>query len=320
MAIAAATINRFRILTACALLAAASATASAQDVVWTDLVNASVSGTTLQKTGGCNGCGDAGARSQQAIAAGDGYVEFTVGEANTFWFAGLSHGNDDTTYTDIDFSFRFNGAGSADVMENGIYRGGDTSYAAGDVFRVAVVNGRVEYRRNGTLLYTSQIAPAYPLLLDTALGSVGAAFSVLLVAPLAMSGGVLGLGAAHIPLSVSAAVGFIALLGQVCLASLLVVSAVEQRRRSGENLLPALAAGAASRFRTVLMTALLAILGLMPAALSSGVGSETQRPFAVVITTGLVTAVAVTLFVLPFAYALVVGKPPTTAIESEIEM
>ena len=158
------------------------------------------------------------------------------------------------------------------------------------------------------------------VLLFMALGSVGAAFSVLLVAPLAMSGGVLGLGAAHIPLSVSAAVGFIALLGQVCLASLLVVSAVEQRRRSGENLLPALAAGAASRFRTVLMTALLAILGLMPAALSSGVGSETQRPFAVVITTGLVTAVAVTLFVLPFAYALVVGKPPTTAIESEIEM
>src|SRR5207244_13062159 len=144
------------------------------DVVWTDLVNATVSGTTLQKTSGCDGCGDAGARSQQQIAVGDGYVEFTVGEANTFWFAGLSHGNDGTTYTNIDFSFRFNGAASADVMENGIYRGGDTSYAAGDVFRVAVVNGRVEYRRNGTLLYTSQIAPAYPLLLDTALGSVGA--------------------------------------------------------------------------------------------------------------------------------------------------
>ncbi len=78
------------------------------------------------------------------------------------------------------------------------------------------------------------------VLLFMALGSVGSAFSVLLVAPLAMSGGVLGLAAAHIPLSVSAAVGFIALLGQVCLASLLVVSAVDQRRRSGEELLPAL--------------------------------------------------------------------------------
>ena len=65
------------------------------------------------------------------------------------------------------------------------------------------------------------------------------------------------------------------------------------------------------------MTALLAILGLMPAALSSGVGSETQRPFAVVIITGLVTAVAVTLFVLPFAYSLIVRKPPTTVTDSE---
>ena len=157
------------------------------------------------------------------------------------------------------------------------------------------------------------------VLLYMALGSVGAACSVLLVAPLAMSGGVVGLAAAHIPLSVSAAVGFIALLGQVCLASLLVISAVEQRRRSGEDLLPALVAGAASRFRMVLMTALLAILGLMPAALSSGVGSETQRPFAVVIITGLMTAVAVTLFVLPFAYALIVRNPPATVAESESE-
>ncbi len=158
------------------------------------------------------------------------------------------------------------------------------------------------------------------VLLYMALGSVGSAFSVLLVAPLAMSGGVLGLALARIPLSVSAAVGFIALLGQVCLASLLVVSAVEQRRRAGEDLLPALAAGAASRFRTVLMTALLAILGLMPAALSSGVGSETQRPFSVVIISGLVTAVAVTLFVLPFVYSLIVRRPPTLATDSDEEI
>jgi cobalt-zinc-cadmium resistance protein CzcA len=155
------------------------------------------------------------------------------------------------------------------------------------------------------------------VLLYMALGSVGSAASVLLVAPLAMSGGVFGLAAARIPLSVSAAVGFIALLGQVCLASLLVVSAVEQRRRSGEELLPALVAGASSRFRTVLMTALLAILGLLPAALSSGVGSETQRPFAVVIISGLVTAVAVTLFVLPFAYGLIARRPAAAVTESE---
>jgi cobalt-zinc-cadmium resistance protein CzcA len=116
---------------------------------------------------------------------------------------------------------------------------------------------------------------------------------------------------------VSAAVGFIALLGQVCLASLLVVSAVEQRRRAGDDLLTALVDGSAARFRTVLMTALLAILGLMPAATSSGVGSETQKPFAIVIISGLVTAVAVTLFVLPFAYSLIARKAPVNAADAD---
>jgi cobalt-zinc-cadmium resistance protein CzcA len=154
-------------------------------------------------------------------------------------------------------------------------------------------------------------------LLYTALGSVASAFTVLVVAPLAMSGGVFGLAFAHIPLSVSAAVGFIALLGQVCLASLLVVSAVDERRRDGEELLTALAHGAASRFRAVLMTAMLAILGLMPMALSRGVGSETQRPFAVVIITGLITAVAVTLFVLPSAYSVIVRGVPAIEVEDE---
>jgi cobalt-zinc-cadmium resistance protein CzcA len=154
-------------------------------------------------------------------------------------------------------------------------------------------------------------------LLYTALGSVTSAFTVLIVAPLAMSGGVFGLAVSHIPVSVSAAVGFIALLGQVCLASLLVVSAVDERRRNGEELLPALAHGAASRFRAVLMTAMLAILGLMPMAISTGVGSETQRPFAVVIISGLVTAVAVTLFVLPTAYSVIVRRVPATEDQDE---
>jgi cobalt-zinc-cadmium resistance protein CzcA len=147
-------------------------------------------------------------------------------------------------------------------------------------------------------------------LLYTALGSVASAFAVLLVAPLAMTGGVFGLYAAGLPLSVSAAVGFIALLGQVCLASLLVVSAVDDRRRAGEAMVPALAHGSASRLRAVLMTAMLAILGLSPMAFSTAVGSETQRPFAVVIISGLVTAVAVTLFVLPSAYSVIVRRVP----------
>src|SRR5688572_9672401 len=154
-----------------------SLTTRAQDqrVIWTNLVNTAVdsTGTVLRKTGGCDGCDDAGATSQQELSAGDGYVEFTVGEATTFWMAGLGHGNDSAGFGDIDFGFRFNGLGAADVIENGTYAGGDTPYAPGDVFRVAVVNGRVQYSRNGRYLKESARVPQYPLLLDASLGSLG---------------------------------------------------------------------------------------------------------------------------------------------------
>jgi hypothetical protein len=149
--------------------------ASDQAVTWTDMVNVTAGGDVLQKTAGCDGCEDAGAASQSPIAQGDGYVEFTVGETDTFWVGGLSHADADTTIADIDFAFRFNGAGWADVLESGIYQsGGDTPYAVGDVFRVAVVGGKIQYSRNGTLLRESQTASAqYPLLLDVSLGSLG---------------------------------------------------------------------------------------------------------------------------------------------------
>src|SRR5688572_24047269 len=151
-----------------------AAEAEEQSVTWTNLVNVTVTDNVLQKTGGWDGVDDAGATSVQELTAGDGYVEFTVGENNTFWLAGLSHGNDGTGYADIDFAFRFNGAGWADVLENGVYQaGGDTAYAAGDVFRVAVVGGRVQYSRNGLLLRESATVPQYPLILDTSLGSIG---------------------------------------------------------------------------------------------------------------------------------------------------
>jgi hypothetical protein len=150
--------------------------ASDQAVIWTDILNATAIGNSLQKTSGCDGCEDGGASSQPAISQGDGFVEFTVGEADTFWVGGLSHGDDSTTIADVDFAWRFNGGGWADVLEGGLYQsGGDTPYAAGDVFRVAVVGGKIQYSRNGTLLRESQTAvPQYPLLLDVSLGSLGA--------------------------------------------------------------------------------------------------------------------------------------------------
>lgn len=152
-------------------------TADAPLVTWTNIVNATVdtTGATLRKTSGCDGCFDAGAASLEEISAGDGYVEFTVGETNTLWIGGLNEGDQGTDYADIDFAFRFNGGGVADVLENGVYRPGvETSYAAGDVFRIAVVNGRVQYSRNGIYLAESAVAPRYPLMLDVALASLGA--------------------------------------------------------------------------------------------------------------------------------------------------
>jgi cobalt-zinc-cadmium resistance protein CzcA len=154
-------------------------------------------------------------------------------------------------------------------------------------------------------------------LLYSALGSARSALSILAAAPFAMTGGLFALAATGIPLSVSAAVGLIALLGQVSLAGLLVVSAIEAR--TAPSRVEAIIEGACSRFRAVLMTAVLASLGLIPMAFGTGVGSETQRPFALVIVGGMVTTLAVALFVLPAIYAWVgprTGRRPD-AIDEE---
>jgi len=139
-------------------------------------------------------------------------------------------------------------------------------------------------------------------LLYSALGSARAAASILAVAPVAMTGGVFALWLADVALSVSAAVGFIALLGQVSLMGLLVLSAIDERVAGGHSPRDAALEGTAERLRSVLMTALLAMLGLLPMAFGTGVGSETQRPFALVIVGGMVTTLLTALFVLPFVY------------------
>src|SRR5262245_50996517 len=169
------TLHSMVVVASLAALPLALLSADAQAVSWTNAVNVSiVNGRLLQKTSGCDGCQDGGAVSQQSLVQGDGYVEFTVGEANTLWAAGFARANAGTTYADIDFAFRFNGGGGADVIENGIYQGGDTSYAPGDVFPVAVVAGRIEYSRNGVVLHESPTAPQYPLILDASLLTIGA--------------------------------------------------------------------------------------------------------------------------------------------------
>jgi cobalt-zinc-cadmium resistance protein CzcA len=140
------------------------------------------------------------------------------------------------------------------------------------------------------------------LLLFSAFGSLADATLIMLHVPFALLGGVLGLAAADMTLSVSAAVGFIALLGQAVLNGVLVVAAIRGRLREGENHFEAVTGGARDRLRAVLMTALLAALGLLPAALSHAIGSETQRPIAVVVVGGTISAAALTLIVLPVSY------------------
>ena len=139
-------------------------------------------------------------------------------------------------------------------------------------------------------------------LLFNAFGSFSPAVLVLLNVPFALIGGVAGLAWMGMPLSVSAAVGFIALIGQASLNGVLVLSAIIERRTAGDPLDIAIVNGGRERLRAVLMTAALAALGLVPAAMSHAIGSEVQRPIAVVIVGGTLSACALTLIVLPVMY------------------
>ncbi len=140
------------------------------------------------------------------------------------------------------------------------------------------------------------------VLLFDAFGALKPAALVLLNVPLALIGGFVALWVLDIPLSVSAAIGFIALSGQAVLNGVVMLTVFQQLRAAGHSVQEAVRMGSLQRLRTVLMTALLAALGLLPMALSHDIGSETQRPLAIVIIGGLVTATLLTLVVLPALY------------------
>ena len=142
------------------------------------------------------------------------------------------------------------------------------------------------------------------VLLFDAFKSIRDALLIIINVPLALIGGIFALWLTHIPLSVSAAIGFIALFGQAVLNGVVMVSMFNQLREAGKSPYDAVYEGALIRLRTVLMTALLAMLGLLPMALSKAVGAEVQRPLAVVVIGGLVSATILTLVVLPTLYLL----------------
>ena len=143
------------------------------------------------------------------------------------------------------------------------------------------------------------------VLLFDAFKSVKSALLILVNVPLGLIGGILALLLTGVPLSVSAAIGFIALFGQAVLNGVVMVSYFNQLQEEGLEARDAVLQGAATRLRTVMMTALLAMLGLLPMALSHGIGSETQRPLAIVIIGGLVSATLLTLMVLPTLYLVI---------------
>ncbi len=140
------------------------------------------------------------------------------------------------------------------------------------------------------------------ILLFWAFMSIKNALLILMNVPFAMIGGILILLATGISLSVSAAVGFIALFGIAVQNGVILVTQLNKLRREGQSLHDAIVNGSVSRLRPVVMTAMMAMLGLFPAALSTSVGSETAKPFAVVIIGGLFTATLLTLTLLPALY------------------
>lgn len=143
------------------------------------------------------------------------------------------------------------------------------------------------------------------LLLFAACGKFRQAALMMCVVPLALFGGMLALNVRGMTLNVSSAVGFIALIGVAIQNGVIMISHINNLRSRDRGFKQSIITGAKHRFRPILMTATVAVLGLLPASLSTGIGSDVQRPLATVIVYGLLFATIITLYVLPALYYLV---------------
>ncbi|MDH5827420.1 efflux RND transporter permease subunit [Sphingobacterium faecium] len=146
------------------------------------------------------------------------------------------------------------------------------------------------------------------ILLYGAFGSFAQAGLLMSVVPLAIFGGMLALNVRGMTLNVSSVVGFIALFGVAIQNGVLMISQFNTLRKKGYSLRQAVSEGSQHRFRPVIMTATVAILGLLPASLATGIGSDVQRPLATVIVYGLFFATIITLYALPSLYYLLEKK------------
>ena len=157
------------------------------------------------------------------------------------------------------------------------------------------------------------------LLLYGAFGTLRHAALILVSVPLALLGGMVALHTRGMTLNVSSAVGFIALFGVAVQNGVIMVSSLNHRRDTGIPLAEAVLVGAKERLRPVLMTATVATLGLLPAALARGIGSDVQRPLATVVVGGLVSATFLTLLVLPALYYVVEKRFPKSEGPASVE-
>ncbi len=145
------------------------------------------------------------------------------------------------------------------------------------------------------------------MLLFAALNSMKGALFIFTAVPLAFTGGVLSLWIRGIPFSISAAIGFIALSGIAVLNGLVMVTTINERLEN-QSLNDAIKGGALTRLRPVLMTALVASLGFVPMAISTGTGAEVQKPLATVVIGGLITSTLLTMLIVPILYKIFFRK------------
>jgi cobalt-zinc-cadmium resistance protein CzcA len=154
-------------------------------------------------------------------------------------------------------------------------------------------------------------------LLVLALNSLKDALIIFTGVPLALTGGVAALMLSGIPFSISAAVGFIALSGIAILNGLVMVSFIRDLRQDGMGLNQAIFDGAVTRLRPVITTAFVASLGFIPMAFNSGMGSEVQRPLAMVVIGGIISSTLLTLFVIPALYRILHKDQDAILTESD---
>jgi cobalt-zinc-cadmium resistance protein CzcA len=136
-------------------------------------------------------------------------------------------------------------------------------------------------------------------------------FSVLVTEPV---GGLIALRLTHTNFSVSSMLGFVALMGVAVQTSVILYSFINKLRLEGRDIVSATLEASVLRLRPIMMTALVACFGLLPAAMSTGIGSDSQRPFAIVIVGGLASRLLLSIFLAPVLYALVAREGDTLQV------